>query len=695
MCKQGCKLLVALGLLYCLHLGRAQSSEPKALQTAASILALPEEESRRAQPAILHGVVTGTTDFGVFIQDDTAGIWVEGSLPIGLIPGEKLEVKGSTGPGLFSPVVVADSVVKLGRAPLPRPKRVTFKQLLAGDLDAQYVSITGTIRSVWLRPNVAPGQQVWLRIAMPDGLVFASLPRDVAETARKLVGAVVRVDAPATCTKNLNRQVTSVLLAAGSINNLTIIQPPPKDLFAEPVTAIGNLMKYRSGTDSDHRVRVTGTVTYYRPAEQLILEDQGRALRIATTQVSDVKPGDRVDAVGYPTPAPSGPFLQDAVFRYVGQGQPPKPSPVTVANLSSGTLNYNLISVEAKLLHRIIEPSGQVLLLQNGSTLLRAELDDVKNDDALAHIQDGSILRISGICVVDVKGSWNSGGPTASAVSFTILLRTTNDVQQIKPPSWWTATHLFYLAAILGILTFVFFALALYGRMEQVKLGAILKERERLAHEIHDTLAQSFAGIGFQIQAVRRAIPDELPELRKQVDLARALVRHSHTEARRAIEPVREASLENVDLLTTLEASARKMVEGGSVDVSATSSGRLMYPLPGTIKDALLHIGQEAIANAVRHADPSHLTIDLAFERNYVRLTVRDDGCGFEETGDLLGFGLRGMRKRSAAITAKLEIVTSPGNGTQVQVICPVPSQATLATSLKRGLKFFIGERTT
>ena len=680
-------ILLVLGTLACCRLAAEKRADARSFQTAAAILALSPQQAGRALPATLHGVVTCSTDFGVYVQDRTAGIWVNWKNARDFTPGDEIEVRGQTDAGLFSPVVLAQSIRKTGRAPLPHPKNVTLRQLLTGNEDAQYVSITGFVRSVAFRPNVSPSQRVWLRIALANGFIFTTLPEKDASAAEGLMGAEVRVNAPATCTKNLNRQFTSVLLAAPSIRNITVIQPPPKDLFAAELKPIGSLMQYRSGTDNDHRVEVTGTVTYYRSGERLIIEDGGRALLIVTAQISDIKLGDQINAVGYPTPAPSGPYLEDAIFRYAGPGRVAQPTPVSSSDLSSGTLNYNLVSIEGKLLHIIKEPSGQVLLLQNGSTLLRADLDDVRND-TLIRVREGSTVRITGISTLAVQGSWNWGGPTASAVHFTILLRSPGDVVEIVPPSWWTATHLFYLAAILGILMFVFFALALYSRMEHVKLEAILKERERLAHEIHDTLAQSFAGIGFQMQAIRRAIPDELSELRRQVDQARALVRHSHIEARRSIEPKHLAPLENVDLLKALEVSARKMVQGGAVEVSTQSCGQPVRPLSAETIDALLHIGQEAVANAVRHADPSHLTIALAYEQDRVRLTVTDDGCGFEESGDLLGFGLRGMRKRAATISARLEIVSSPGAGTQVFVVCPLQPAFTLASFCRRTLNF-------
>ena len=657
-------------------------------RTAASILALKSQEAERASPVVLRGVVTGSTDFGFFVQDQTAGIWVDRKLSTDLTSGDEVEVKGQTGPGLFSPIVAAQSVRKLGRAPLPQPRKVTFERLFTGDEDAQYVSITGVVRSAWIRPNLAPAQKMWLKISDKESYVFATLPEKDAAAANGLIGATIRIDAPATCTKNQNRQITWVVLPVAGIQHVTVIHPPPGDLFAAPILPIDRLMQYRSETDPDHRVRVTGTVTYYRPGENLFLEEGGSGLLVSTGQISAIKPGDRIDVVGFPALAPAGPFLQDAVFRYAGNGDPQKAKPISIDDLSSGKFNNTLVSIEGQLLRITSEPYGQVLLLHNGTAVLRADLDDGSNPDVLKRVQEGSIVRLTGISVLDVEGSWNEGGPGASEVHYRILLRSLNDVETIQPPSWWTTTHLLYIAVMLTILVFVFFALALYSRREHWKLEAVLKERERMAHEIHDTLSQSFAGIGFQVQAISRAIPEDLPQLRKQVDLARALVQHSHKEARRTIEPEHLDSLDDVDLLSALEASARKMVEGGSVVVSTERSG-MHRRLPGKIADELLRIGQEAVANAVRHSSLTHLVIILAYAQDSIRLSISDDGCGFVESADLLGFGLRGMRKRSDSISAALDIISSPKKGTLVRVDCPLPPVSSFATFFQRKLKFF------
>ncbi len=671
-----CRFVLPLALILsvdcCTSFAKASQLLP--YRTAAAILALTSEEAKSESPVTLRGVVTCSTDLSLYVHDKTAGIWIQWPRPKDFVPGDDVEIKGHTGPGLFSPALVAESIHKIGRAPLPRPKVVTLKRLLTGNEDAQYVRITGTIRAVELRENVSPAQRVWIKLGVDDGFIYSTLPISDWTTANQLIGSIVHVNATVSCTKTPNRQFTSVLLIMQSSRNLSVVTPPPADLFAVPGVSISKLMQYRSGTDGDHRTRVSGIVTYYRAGESLIIENGGRALLALTSQFGKIAPGDQVDVVGYPAPALAGPFLQDAVFRYIGQGPTPTPTRVTIADLASGTLNDNLVSIEGTLLQRNSEPHGMILLLQNGSTFFRAELADVKYATPLDRLRIGSRVRITGICVIDVEGSWNQGGLRASTVYYRILLRSPQDATEIQSPSWWTTLHVFYIAVVLGVLMFISFSIMLYDRMKRWRLEAVMNERERMAHEIHDTLAQSFAGIGFQLQAIRRGIPGTLADLRKQVDLACALVRHSHKEARRSLEPQHWVTLDNTDILSVLEECARRMVEGSSVSVVARCSGAFSHVIPAHTIDSLLRIGQEAIANSVRHANPHKLLIELAYGTDRVALAISDDGCGFIESGDLLGFGLRGMRRRSADISATLKISSVPGTGSRVEVICPLPS---------------------
>ena len=102
---------------------------------------------------------------------------------------------------------------------------------------------------------------------------------------------------------------------------------------------------------------------------------------------------------------------------------------------------------------------------------------------------------------------------------------------------------------------------------------------------------------------------------------------------------------------------------------SPTSLGEVQ-PIPLRISDTLYRIGQEALANAVRHAHPTTINLTLEFKKNYVRLLICDDGSGFIQREDSSGFGVLGMRKRAAGISAKLEISSELGKGTRVSARC-------------------------
>jgi hypothetical protein len=325
------------------------NSSPVCYRTAASILALSAEEASHGQAAQIRGVVTRSTDYGLVVQDRTAGIYIGYQHPGAFASGDAVEVNGIVDPGQFAPMVNAQSVRKLGRAPLPRPKEVTFKQLSTGDETSQYVAITGEVRSAGLRATTSGSQRLWLQIAMTDGFVYVSLPKEDADAASKLVDAVVRVDGAASSTRFNNRQINAPTLYVAGMQSIAVLLPPPRNLFALPLTPISKLMQFRSGTDYYHRVRVAGTVTYFRAAESLILEDGGRALLVTTAQAPDIQLGDRVEAVGFPAPRDSGPILEDAVLRDIAPGQQLQPTHVTIADLSSGSFNYNLVSTEGRL----------------------------------------------------------------------------------------------------------------------------------------------------------------------------------------------------------------------------------------------------------------------------------------------------------------------------------------------------------
>jgi signal transduction histidine kinase len=204
----------------------------------------------------------------------------------------------------------------------------------------------------------------------------------------------------------------------------------------------------------------------------------------------------------------------------------------------------------------------------------------------------------------------------------------------------------------------------------------VLEERTRLAREIHDTLAQGFVGISSQLDAVAMCMPDETTPARKYLEMARRMARHSLTEARRSVMDLRASALEGHDLAAALQSGTRMWTAGSGVevDVDVSGSGR---ELPEEMEQNLLRIAQEAVTNALKHAGARKIRIKLHTEARKIYLKIRDDGRGFEQAGVFSSrgghFGLIGMRERAERLGGELHLASGPGQGTEVEVMVPLP----------------------
>jgi signal transduction histidine kinase len=196
-----------------------------------------------------------------------------------------------------------------------------------------------------------------------------------------------------------------------------------------------------------------------------------------------------------------------------------------------------------------------------------------------------------------------------------------------------------------------------------------------MAREIHDTLAQGFVGIALQLQAVEKAMPDAPDKAERHLALAQSMVSHSLVEARRTVWDLRAQALETSDLTTAFSDTARRMTEGTSVATEIRVSGEIRR-LPSQIENNALRIAQEALTNAIKHAEPKHVLIELDFEAANLQLRVKDDGRGFDPEGMLATadghFGLLGMRERVEHVGGRLTLSSRPGEGTEVWATIPI-----------------------
>ncbi len=242
---------------------------------------------------------------------------------------------------------------------------------------------------------------------------------------------------------------------------------------------------------------------------------------------------------------------------------------------------------------------------------------------------------------------------------------------QLRPHFYQTYLFDLLILVSLGLLGYLWYE----RRLQRVEsqFSAVLAERGRIAREIHDTLAQSLVGISVQLELVSRLMTASAESAKEHLDQARILVRNSLTEARSSIWDLRSQSVQGEDLATRLSAMATRATASTSIKTQSKVGGAYR-PLPARVESELLRIAQEAVTNAVRHAHPQHISLELRFAVRQLRLTIQDDGCGFSgqphpnSSGPEGHFGLTGMRERAAEIGGTLTLDSAPGKGTRVSV---------------------------
>jgi signal transduction histidine kinase len=206
--------------------------------------------------------------------------------------------------------------------------------------------------------------------------------------------------------------------------------------------------------------------------------------------------------------------------------------------------------------------------------------------------------------------------------------------------------------------------------------SAVLEERNQLAAEIHDALAQSFTGISMQLGVAGEQLAAKQGDPLCQVQRANEIAKFGLAEARRSILSLRFSAMEESGLTATLQRLVEHSNVAGRLRCDFRSDNLPEENLSPKIKHELLRFAQEAISNAVRHARPTVVTVTLSREPPNLILKIKDNGSGISraslEKSD--GFGLHNMRTRASQIGGKLDIHTVAGHGTSIVLTVPIPS---------------------
>lgn len=704
------------------------AAAPRAITRIGEVKSLTGEEIRQGRAVRLRGVVTARLcrlfimqdgDAGIFVYPRLArdeGVWKGDDDVFGsLCPGTEVEITGVTRQGGFAPVILPHAVTRLGKAPLPAAEPFNSGRFFRGLDDCRRVEVRGVVQGYWMRPPLG----LMLVLDAAPGRFMARLPLEARDICEGLVESEVLLRGVAMAAFNTRGELLMPSVFVNALSDLTMVRPPGNAPFDAPKVPLREVGDFRSDFGGKFRLHVEGVVTYAERVQISFLDDavwpyrslQGVApelgcmffvhdgetgLRVQTRQPINLEPGDRVEASGFVDRSRAVSGLCEAVVRKIGREKPPAPLRVSAEQIveaneyalyngvmaEPGDFDGALATCEATLTEDVRTDNGtRVLRLKKADVSFKATLRGPRGA-SLPALRAGSELSLTGIVMLDI---WHPNVPsTVTKPQVELLLRSAADVVVLRQPSWWTVPR---LLAALAVLMSVIMAGAVWvwllhrrvqettsrlsqemrGRREAaLEFTATLRERNRLAANLHDTLLQTLGGIGFQLAACQKGGVAAKPQL----DVARRMVSHASDELRNAVWTLRSLQAHGQRFTPALEAMIERARGAGDAAVTCRAEGEF-EDLSEFVGGHLLLIIQEALLNAQKHAACRQIQVSVRREDERVAVEIRDDGCGFnEEDGCARAghFGLDVMRERAERLGGRLAIESQPDRGTVVRV---------------------------
>lgn len=477
---------------------RESAASLPTLTTARQVHSLSSAEAARRYPIHLRVVVTffdpevGAKRTGLFVHDSTGCIFVD--LPQGqygsLQAGSLIDLSGVSNPGEFAPIVSQPQIKVIGYSGLPEnPDRPGLARLLSGAEDGQWVEVEGIIHSVRL-----DDRHVSLQLAMAEGAIAVVIVREAGGSYSSLVDAKVHIRANVGPLFDVSRrQLIGVRLQCPNLSAVKVVEAPPDDPFKLPIFPVYKLLRWDEAPLLAHRVHIQGRVTLQWPGSSVCIRDSVQGICAQTDQTTQLHVGELIDLAGFVKAEESAPVMRDAVFETAVSAVaiPIAAVPVTAEQALRGGYESQLIQIDGQLVSRDLVSSDTALLLVSGKSIFTAILPQGLAGPAINGWKNGSILRVTGICSVQLDEQRSGSGiGTAVPRALRILMRSPADAVVVQKPSWWTAAHaLVVMALALTATLFVLgWVIVLRRRVEHQTI--LLRESEQQFRHLalHDAL---------------------------------------------------------------------------------------------------------------------------------------------------------------------------------------------------------------
>ena len=429
----------------------AWAAAPSPLTTLHAIHALSNADAGKALPVAFEATITyyNPKDIDMFVQDGDEAIYVQAAKGAGLVPGDRVLVRGHTGV-YFRPDVLEDSVTLLHHGPVPKPVEATFGQMMRAERFCMLVKVRGVIQSADM---LADGdlRTINMRMLMDGGYVDAYVISDDENATKDLLDAEVEVTAVVPLNFDNKMQLTGILLEIPSLADIKILKRASASPWSLPITPMDDILQGYRLQNLSQRLHVQGTVTYYQSGSAVVLQSGAKSLWILTQTRNPLRIGDLADATGFPDVHDgfltlTGGEIQDSLAP-----ASISPKPATWSDLASGLSAFDLVSTEGKVVTEVRAAARDEYVLDAGGQLFSAIYNHpagVGNLKPLAmkRVPAGSKVRVTGICILHSSDAFH--GP----VTFDILLRNFDDVTVVARPSLLSVRNLILLVGLLLVL---------------------------------------------------------------------------------------------------------------------------------------------------------------------------------------------------------------------------------------------------
>jgi signal transduction histidine kinase len=436
-------------------------------------------------------------------------------------------------------------------------------------------------------------------------------------------------------------RVGNVMMRNATIN---VDLPAPADPFDAVVKTPRELLLFDAQATAFRRVKVHGQIIY-ADATQIFLEQDGAGLRLLPADKIDVRPGDLVEAVGYPDISKTALLLREASVRQTGKAALPEPKQLSEPQMTHEGLDSTRVRVEGKLLGSHSEQGAPVLEMQSGTHLYLARM--ARGDAQIFSLRPGSQLALKGVYASRGRNQRSSTEAESVVIWNTQLRRLVEQrTEQLQRET--------------------------RERERVERQHALEAERSRIARDLHDDLGSSLTEISVLASTGQRPLPGE----KITANLFQAIAGKA-----RSLIAALDVIVWAVDPEDNSLQSLADYLSGYTDEFFSHTNIACRFKVPvsfppltveGRVRHDLLMAVKEALNNIVRHAEATEVEFRMAVSDKKLEIEIADNGKGFAG-GDRDGHGLKNLSARLAKLGGGCAVESRVGGGTTVKIYLPLP----------------------